>query len=771
VDHMKLLCDFGELSWSFNDSASIEAFLQKIVAMVADHMNAAVCSIYLYNENRRQLILRATKGLKLEAIDRVKLELGEGLTGLALKELRPVCEQRASEHPGFKAIPGIDEEKYDSFMAVPIVRGLSRIGVLTLQRETRRPFDENDVMAMRVIATQLANILEIAKLLMTLDVRQSVEAAAGEAEGLKFIKGKVASTGFGYGPATILDRDGALKYLSQKKHSMCTLEDFRNGLNETARQLTALQRRVEERLSDAASLIFTSHLLMLKDRTFVGAIEELIEDGLNPPEAIIQVATKYISIFSGSSNPYIREKSLDVEDLVARLIGNVTGDPEDAFTCRGRIVVARELFPSDLLTLSSEMAQGAILVSGGATSHLAFLARSLSIPMVIVEDRRLLNIPRKTPIILDAELGNVYVNPLRDIIEKFQRRNEARQAMAQRPRNLKPETYTRDGTLISLLANINLLTDLDVAKEAPCQGIGLYRTEFPFIIRANFPEEEEQYVVYRKLVEGMAGKVVTFRTLDIGGDKVLSYFPGAHENNPFLGMRSIRFTLRRKDLFVAQIRAMLRAGAGANLKIMFPMISSIEEFKTAREIVAECLSSLRSEGIDHNPRPGVGMMIEVPSVLDLLDDFAAEADFFSLGTNDLVQYLLAVDRTNEKVADLYTPHHPAVMRAIHKAAGAAIKAGKEISICGDMAQNERYIAFLIGAGIRVLSMDPAYIPEMQNVISSIDLTMAQKMSQEILSMNRAADIAAVLDRESAEARERSMRVEAAVSAGRVRRES
>ncbi len=745
MDHMKLLCDFGELSWTFNDSASIESFLQKIVAMVADHMNAAVCSIYLYDENIRKLILRATKGLSLDAINRVKLDLGEGLTGLALKELRPVSERLASKHPSFKAIPGINEERYDSFMAVPIVRGLSRIGVLTLQRETKKFFDENDVMAMRVIATQLANILEIAKLLMTLDVRQPVEAGAGELEELKFIKGKVASKGFAFGPATIIDRDGALKYLSRKKHAPCTLDDFRNGLSETAGQLTALQRRVEERLSDAASLIFTSHLLILKDRMFVGAIEDLIAQGLNPPEAIIQVAMKYISLFSTSANLYIREKSLDVEDLVARLIGNVTGDPEDSFTCRDRVVVARELFPSDLLMMSSEMTQGAVLVTGGATSHLAFLARSLAIPMVIVESPRLLDIPRGTPIILDAELGNVYVNPAPDVVQKFKQRNETRLVIAQRPRSVSHQTVTRDGTVISLLANINLLTDLEVANEPPCQGIGLYRTEFPFIIRANFPAEEEQYVIYRKLVEGMAGKVVTFRTLDIGGDKVLSYFPGGQENNPFLGMRSIRFTLWRRDLFISQIRAMLRAGAGANLKIMFPMISSLEEFQMARQIVDECVDGLNRDGIEHNPHPGVGMMIEVPSVLDLIDDFAAEVDFFSLGTNDLVQYLLAVDRTNEKVADLYIPHHPAVMRAIYKATTAAARAGKEISICGDMAQNERYTTFLIGAGVRVLSMDPVYIGDINNVISSIDVNLARGLVEKILRMNKATDIATALD--------------------------
>lgn len=745
MEHIKLICDVGEINEVFTDSKSIEAFLHKIVYLVARHMSAAVCSVYLYEEDRRELVLRATKGLKAESVNNVCLKLGEGLTGLALKEMRPVYEKIGKNNPRFKSIPGISEEKYDAFLAVPIVRGILKIGVLVVQREKHREFKEKDIVTLRAVASQLANMLENARLLMSLQMQPS-GSEKKYSRLPKLLKGKVASEGYAHGPAKVINRSRPLEYFDDQKikGQNYTIDDFHLALTKTKNQLEILQKRVEEKLSDVASLIFTAHLLLLKDKEFVGSMIRKIEDGISPPNAVLSVAKHYIDIFSHGHDAYIKEKVQDIEDLSIRLMNNLISSEIDVCQCEDHIVIARELFPSDILKLSSEKALGIVLVTGGVTSHLSILARSLEIPLIIIDNPKLLSIQDSTPILLDAEVGNLYINPGETVLASFKNRNDARKNIASGKTLIRPLTETKDGLRIRLLACINLLSDLKLAHEVKCEGIGLYRTEFPFLIRSDFPSEEEQYVIYRKLVEGCPDKQITFRTLDIGGDKVLSYFDTPNEQNPFLGMRSIRFSLAYKDLFFQQLRAMLRAGADASIRIMFPLISSLEELMEAKSAVEESIRQLKEKKIAHNSKPSIGIMIEIPSAISIIDELAAEVDFFSIGTNDLVQYMLAVDRTNEKVASLYMQHHPAILRVIKKVADAAQARGISAAVCGDMAHHERYLPFFIGAGIKELTIEPSMIPKIQEAISKIDSVDAQRTAQAVLSSGRIAEISKLL---------------------------
>ncbi|MFC1633992.1 phosphoenolpyruvate--protein phosphotransferase [Planctomycetota bacterium] len=372
-------------------------------------------------------------------------------------------------------------------------------------------------------------------------------------------------------------------------------------------------------------------------------------------------------------------------------------------------------------------------------------ARSLRIPMVVTHTYELLDLSDHTPVLVDAEIGNVYVDPSDEILERYESQQKARLALAEQEHAMQPETTTRDGTRVHLMANINLLADLKVACDLQCEGIGLYRTEFPFMVRRNLPTEAEQFMIYSKLVELMEGKPVTFRTLDVGGDKALSYYHEIKEQNPALGLRSIRFSLQNKSVFAEQIRAMLRAGAGADLRIMFPMISSLDEFFQARDVVFECLDVLDKRGVEYNRRPKLGMMVELPCVVGLIDDFAREVKFFSIGTNDFIQFMLGVDRTNENVAGSYLPHHPSVLRALKKIVTSANQAGREISICGDMASREPYLPFLLGIGVRVLSMAPSYLPRVQKAISKIDLAEAGQIAETMLSQAKIEDLAQTLN--------------------------
>ena len=744
-NHAQLICDIGELVGLFVDTTSLEAFLQKIVEMVSEHMGSEVCSIYLFYDETEELVLKATRGLKPEAIGKVRLKLGEGLTGIAMKEMRPICERNASKAPGYRYFPGIGEEVYESFLAVPITRGQTRIGVLVIQNKRKDYFDAEDVQAVRAIASQLANTIEMAKVLIGLEEKREHKTPESLHEDLLRIPCRIGSAGLAVGGAIIGDERYSFRELKEAvKNKDYSLEDFRAALRHTESELEAMQRQIEEKLADVASLIFAAQILMLKDEAFVGAMTDLIRQEVSPPEAIMSVVEHYVQMFGKLSNDYLREKRQDVQDIGKRLLLHLVGDPGGLQDHKGGIIIVQELYPSELLKLSSQGVQGIILLSGGITSHLSILARSLEIPMVITETPQLLRLPADTQIFLDAEEGFVHVNPSKGVLDLFEKIKAQKEKPGARKFSAaavkKTVTKTKDGTRVQLLANLNLLSDLKHAKAVAAQGVGLYRTEFPFMVRSDFPTEEEQYIVYKKVVDALDGQELTFRTLDIGGDKILSYYDYGKEQNPFLGMRSIRFSLKHKDVFLQQVRAILRAGVGADLKIMFPMISSLDEFLDAKAIVLECIKDLSLEGIACHKKPKIGLMIELPAVLEIIDDLAEEADFFSIGTNDFVQYMLAVDRTNEKVAEFYLPHHPSILRSLKKVIVAADGHGKEVSICGDMAHDERYIFYLLGIGLRRFSLDSSYIPSIRTVIGGIDLGGATRMTTRLLRCNKIKDI-------------------------------
>ncbi|MBI5023916.1 MAG: phosphoenolpyruvate--protein phosphotransferase [Candidatus Omnitrophica bacterium] len=746
-NHTQLICDIGELVGLFVDTTSLEAFLQRIAVMVSEHMGSEVCSIYLFYDDTQELVLKATRGLKPEAIGKVRLRLGEGLTGIAMKEMRPICERNASKAPGYRYFPEIGEEVYESFLAVPITRGQTRIGVLVIQNKRKDYFDAEDVQAVRAISSQLANTIEMAKVLISLEEKRGYKTPGSVSDDLHHIPCRIGSTGMAVGRAIVGDERYSLRELKEAaRNKDYSLEDFRAALRRTESELEAMQRQIEEKLEDVASLIFAAQILMLKDEAFVGAMTELIRQEVSPPEAIMSVVEHYVQMFGKLSNDYLREKRQDVQDIGKRLLLHLVGDREGLQDCKGGIIIVQELYPSELLKLSSQGVQGVILLSGGITSHLSILARSLEIPLVITETPQLLRLPAGTQIFLDAEEGFVHVNPSKNVLDLFDKVKAKVQKGKRETSKLpaaaakKAASKTRDGTRVQLLANINLLSDLKHARAVAAQGVGLYRTEFPFIVRSDFPTEEEQYIVYKKVADALDGQELTFRTLDIGGDKILSYYDYGKEQNPFLGMRSIRFSLKHKDVFRQQVRAILRAGVGADLKIMFPMISSLDEFLEAKAIVLECIQDLSHEGIVCHKKPKIGLMIELPAVLEIIDDLAQEADFFSIGTNDFVQYMLAVDRTNEKVAEFYLPHHPSILRSLKKVIDAANSHGKEASICGDMAHDERYISYLLGIGLRRFSLDSSYIPRIRAVVGGTDLGEAAEKTGRLLRCNRIEDI-------------------------------
>ncbi|WDP87614.1 MAG: phosphoenolpyruvate--protein phosphotransferase [Desulfobacter sp.] len=433
------------------------------------------------------------------------------------------------------------------------------------------------------------------------------------------------------------------------------MTDFKAAMEKTMEELKALQEKFAQSLPESASLIFTAHFMMLKDKNFTGKMESQVARGVSPVKAIQNLSRKYIEIFASSPNAYLKEKAVDVEDLSIRLLSNLKALHTSNLPGKGSIAVAEDLYPSDILKLVADGIQGFVLVGGGVTSHVTILSRSLGIPLIIADDPRLLDLPETTRLLLDAGQGNIFINPDSDTLSLFKNKKEAER---QTHHEMQGSTFTRDGHQIRLLANINLLSEIRLANELKAQGVGLYRTEFPFLIRSSFPSEDEQYLIYKQLFDQTRDKeIITVRTLDAGGEKTLSYADFSREANPVLGLRSIRFTLKHKDIFQAQIRAILRAAYDQNnIRLMFPLISSIDEFLEANQVVEDCAKDLSQEQIPHNPNIKIGMMIELPSVLSTIDEFARLADFFAIGTNDFIQYSRVNNYLNKDLYNLYFPH-------------------------------------------------------------------------------------------------------------------
>lgn len=727
-----MICSVSELASLFHQGQDIKGFLSQVVQIISRHMQADVCSIYLFDEQRDLLMLEATAGLNPDLVGKLTLSSGEGLTGLALKELRPIREGRGSDNPYFKFVPESGEDRLESFLAVPIIRGIRRVGVLVLQDEKSSRFSKSDALALKAIASQLASTLENAQLLMALP--KKVGPRVSSIEESRLIRGTQVVEGVALGRAYQLEGPGAENNLISASDSgyLESVEDFRGAIDHTEQQLEELQARMEEELSDVASLIFSAHLLMLRDEGFSGAMESRINDGVKPSEAVEQIANNYITLFASSDNPRMREKVLDIKDLGHRILENLLETDGEHGDYSEQIILTKELLPSELLKLAAQNVEGLVLFGGAVTAHISVLARSLLVPLMVTEDESMFRIPANTPLALDANQGFLIVRPDDSATKRLNQLIEGSDRIEILENAVKPETWTRDGERVYLRATVNLLSDLKLAGRLQAEGIGLYRSEFPFLIRSDFPSEEEQYRIYKQVVDGLENPLVTLRTLDVGGDKILSYIPGTEEANPFLGLRAIRFLLENKKVFVGQLKAMIRAGGDRQVRILFPLISSVDDFINARKIVLKSLSFLKRDGFGQFPVPKLGAMIELPSAVEMAPELAREADFLSLGTNDLVQYMLGVDRTNEKVAELFDITHPAVLRAVKRVRDAARDAECPLSICGIMSKDPRTVYYLMGLGVREFSLEPGKIPGIQQAVLNMDSIQAAK-DAEILS--------------------------------------
>jgi phosphoenolpyruvate-protein phosphotransferase len=517
---------------------------------------------------------------------------------------------------------------------------------------------------------------------------------------------------------------------------------LKRAVSESLVELDRLKDRLATRMPEFDTKIIDAHQMMLEDKTFLGKIDAAIQAGETAEAALKRVAAEYLGQFSRMPDGYLRDRAIDLKDVALRVLRNLLGveEPERPLA-EDSVLVAEELTLSDLSMIDHDHLQGILLATGGVTSHASILARSFEIPTIVGVEHLTDAVHEGDELIVDGNSGVLYVNPGGDVAREYERLDREYRAFNRGLEGLKHlPAETPDGRRVSLYANIGLIADLMMAHRHGAEGIGLYRTEFPFLTYREFPDEEEQYQLYARVVRGMEGRPITIRTLDVGADKYPGYLRLPREENPFLGWRSIRISLEMPEFFKVQLRAILRAATEGRVRILSPMISSVEEIRRAKELLEETKAELQREGQEFDPDVPVGMMVEVPSAVTLAHQLIREVDFFSIGTNDLIQYLLAVDRNNRKVAPLYEPLHPAVLAAVHETVQAARGAGKWVGMCGEMASDPLCTLVLVGLGLDDLSMGPFFVPVVKRIIRSIPYGASRTIARDVLSMSTVKEV-------------------------------
>ena len=558
------------------------------------------------------------------------------------------------------------------------------------------------------------------------------------------LKGIGASAGISIAKAYRLEEPELNVEKSNVENIEAEVQRFDAAIKQSTSELEQIKEHAFKELGEDKAAIFAAHLLVLSDPELVNPIKDkMTSEKVNAEFALQEVANMFISMFESMDNEYMKERAADIRDVTKRILSHLLGVtiPNPSMISEEVIIIAEDLTPSDTAQLNRQYVKGFTTDIGGRTSHSAIMARSLEIPAVVGTKTVTADIENGVLVILDGLAGTVLVNPSADIVKEYEEKKAAYEAQkAEWAKLVNEHTVSKDGQHVELAANIGTPEDVKGVLENGGEGVGLYRTEFLYMGRNQLPTEDEQFDAYKTVLERMEGKPVVVRTLDIGGDKELPYLELPKEMNPFLGFRAIRLCLEEQDIFRTQLRALLRASTFGNLKIMFPMIATLGEFRQAKAILLEEKAKLQDEGVIVSETIEIGIMVEIPSTAVMADQFAKEVDFFSIGTNDLIQYTMAADRMNERVSYLYQPYNPAILRLVKMVIDAAHKEGKWAGMCGEMAGDEIAIPILLGLGLDEFSMSASSILQARSQILKLSKAEMNSVIEQLLNMDTAEEV-------------------------------
>lgn len=735
-----MLDSLRAITQEVNSAASVRSAMEIIVQRIRTTMHTQVCSVYL-RDPQGDFVLRATEGLLPESVGQVKMSLHEGLVGYVAKRGEPINLENAEAHSRYHYFPETGEERFTSFLGVPIVHQREVLGVLTVQQSHRRRFDDDEEAFLVTISAQLSGIIAHAEAI------HGAEEIDDTGVDLRF-KGVAGSPGIAIGTAVVLSPQSDL---SSVAYQLCSnieeeLSFFYTSLSAVRNDIKALGKKLSNRLSVEERGLFDAYLAMLDDTSLGREVTDAIKKGVVAPYAWSRVILQHANTFASMHDPYLRERAADVRDLGSRVLGYLQQSSATEKTYpNNTVLIGDELTASVLGEVPKDKLLGLVSVKGSSSSHVAILARAMGIPTVMgAVDLPFTQLDGKLTIV-DGYRGNTYFNPSDEALNEFTKLIQEDQEISKHYEALKDlPGETTDNHRVPLWVNTGLMADVMRSIERGAEGVGLYRTEVPFLLRDRFPTEEDQRKIYREQLAAFAPHPVTMRTLDVGGDKALSYFP-IEEANPFLGWRGIRVTLDHPEIFMSQVRAMMRASQGLNnLRIMLPMISHISELETSQALIQRAHSELLEDGFDVE-LPPIGVMIEVPAAVYQAKELAARADFLSVGSNDLTQYLLAVDRNNPQVAGLYNSFHPAVLQALQSVVRAAHSEGTPVSICGEMAGDPGASMLLMAMGYDVLSMNSTNLPRVKSVIRAISLEQAETLLARVMKLTDAETVAQYVD--------------------------
>jgi len=735
-----MLQELKQIISEFVIARKIERKLQILVSNIKKTLICDACSVFLVDEQNRQLVLMATEGFYQEAVGVVRLPLKNSLSGLVVKRAEPISLDDCSRHPAYYYVSETGEEAFHGYIGVPVIHNRNVLAVITLHKKEKFFFDVDSETFLITIASQIADDLARARISQDIDDILNEDVPRG---AFHPIKGLPGAPGMVIGTSCVMYTPADINAIPDRKITDVNIEikKFELAVNNVKRDISELKEKLAKTVSENELALFDAYVLMLDSQSLLGETIKRIRNGQWGQAALRDTLQDYLGQFESMNDSYLRERGSDILDLGRRVLRYLREDNEKDRVLPDKVILVGELLtPSNLAQVPINKLVGVISRHGSRTSHLAIFARAMGIPAVMGAELIPISKMDGCELVVDGYKGNVYVNPADEIKQRYWRLIEDEKRLTTKLMELSDQpAQTEDGQPITFFVTSGLTTNLDPDITCRADGIGLYRTEAPFMERDRFPSENEQCEIYRSILQLCAPKPVNLRTLDVGGDKALSYFP-IIEENPFLGWRGIRITLDHPEIFLVQIRAMLRANIGLNnLHILLPMISNVTELNDALALIHRAYGELLEDGMDV-VMPKVGVMIEVPSAVYMAESLAKRVDYFSVGSNDLTQYILAVDRNNARVAGLYDALHPAVLKAIYQVVQVGHAYNKPVGICGEMAGDPAAALLLVGMGFDSLSMSTSSLLRVKWVLRHFTRNRTRQILDDVLVMEDAEQI-------------------------------